>query len=98
MPNLTPEEWDERATTARAQRKEHPMPVPGFPCATMSCVDITDNGDGTFTYTSTIEGNTGAVTYLASEVAAHFAAVKDGKWDAIEASAVKHAAKDLATA
>jgi hypothetical protein len=50
-------------------------------CASDGCVKVDENKDGTFTYTSTLGADRGAVTYTAQEVADHIEQVKDGKFD-----------------
>lgn len=52
----------------------------GSRCGTNTCVDVKPDGDG-FRFTSTIDGNDGAVTYTRGELARFFADVKAGKWD-----------------
>lgn len=52
----------------------------GFPCASDGCVQVQETPEG-FQFTSTIDGNDGAVTYTADEVSAFLADVKAGKWD-----------------
>lgn len=41
MPNMTPDELNDRATEARATRN------PGFPCASGACVNLENRADGT---------------------------------------------------
>lgn len=58
-----------------------PSATPGpRKCGTNSCVDIKPNGHG-FTFTSTIDGNNGSVTYTPDEVRVFFGDVKAGHWD-----------------
>lgn len=52
-----------------------------FPCGSETCVSATENEDGTFTYTSTLGADRGAVTYTAQEVVDHIEQVKAGKFD-----------------
>jgi hypothetical protein len=52
-------------------------------CANSACVAAERNADGTVTMTSTIEGNTGSVTYTSDEFETFRDDVKLGKWDFI---------------
>jgi hypothetical protein len=71
MPNVQPEQ----------------LPIPpvqsrrGWPCANLACVEIKPDGTGGFTFTSTIAGNDGSVTYTEQEVRQFFSDVKAGHWD-----------------
>jgi hypothetical protein len=76
-PNLDPRDLPIREAEAPSAPSAKPWPNP---CGTMSCVDIKPNGHG-FTFTSTIDGNTGSVTYTRDEVTQFFGDVKAGKWD-----------------
>lgn len=50
-------------------------------CASGACVDVKADGRGGFTFTSTIDGNDGAVTYTRAEVETFLTDVKAGDWD-----------------
>lgn len=60
--------------------------VYGNRCSSGACFLITEV-DGKFVFTSTIEGNYGAVIYTADEVATFLKDVKDGKYEALLADA-----------
>ena len=68
MPNVEPQDLP----IAPAQRTPW--------CGTNACVDIKPNGHG-FTFTSTIDGNNGSVTYTRDELTQFFGDVKAGNWD-----------------
>lgn len=55
-------------------------PKPAPRCSSGACVDVKPVAGG-FRFTSTIDGNDGAVTYTDAEVAQFFADVKAGNWD-----------------
>ena len=50
-------------------------------CGNSTCVDAKRLGPDAIEFTSTIDGNDGAVTYTQGEVTQFFADVKNGKWD-----------------
>jgi hypothetical protein len=56
-------------------------PWPFGSCSAGNCVDVKATGPDAFTFTSTIDGNDGAVTYNRGEVSQFFGDVKAGKWD-----------------
>jgi hypothetical protein len=55
-------------------------------CSHGGCVQVSDSDPG-FTFTSTIDGNDGAVTYTAAETANFIADVKAGKFDDLHRAA-----------
>lgn len=71
MPNLTPDEWDAKASAARSP----------FPCASNACVDIKSTEGDLLRFTSTIDRNDGFVDYTRDEVSQFITDVKDGNWD-----------------
>lgn len=82
MPNIDPRDLPIR----KGKNAQAKSPVPGWPCATHSCVDIVQDG-GLFLIRSTRRVDATPVPFDADEMVKFLNEVKAGHWDAMLAAA-----------